>query len=184
MICKYCNSQISDDAKFCSECGLAQAENAQLTPETGKIRPKGKTLRIAAVIAALLLVFAAFFAVNYFTNTARNSLKGSWQREAESTTGAEVITYVFNSENGQSIYAQSSAANAAESVGFEWFVTDDKELIILWSNTTCTRYVWNPDISNYNMSANEYNWYVKGGKLYIGSSTEMQGYIVYTKQGI
>ena len=74
-----------------------------------------------------------------------------------------------------------SYMNGKNGTEFDWYVTDDDDLIILWSNTNCTRYIWNPNYESYKLSSNEYSWYIKGDRLFLSSNASESGYYVYTK---
>lgn len=183
MNCKYCGAEITENSKFCSECGMPQAEDERIETKAKNVRPKGKTLRAAALIAALIVIFALFFSFNYFSNPS-NKLKGVWQRSGEESKASATASYSFTLRNGDSVFSQNSENGSQETATFEWCITDDNELIILWSSTSCTKYAWNPNLNNYSLSPNEYSWYLKGNKLYLSSSSADSGYYTYVKQGL
>ena len=180
MICKYCNCENNDSAKFCQECGLSLLEtNAENS--SAPMKPKSKTLLFGFLISLLVVAFVVVFGFGLFGNSTENKLKGTWTRDSEGTTASELITYSFTSKGGQNTYSADNQNNLAEKSEFDWYVTDDDDLIILWSNTNCTRYVWNPNYENYKLSSNEYSWFIEKDRLYLSSNASEDGYYVYTK---
>ena len=179
MNCTYCGTENNEGAKYCNECGQPLME---MVSNIGKTEsPKRRTVAIAIVLAILAIVFAVFFAVSQFAGTTESKLKGTWVRDNSATTATDTVVYTFTSKGGTNTYNSQNLNQPAGEAAFDWYVTEDNELILLWSNTSCIRYIWNPDFTSYNLSSNEYNWCVKGDKLYLSSTASETGYYVYTK---
>ena len=180
MICSYCGNANQEGAKFCAECGQPLIEMASGNNKVGA--PKRRTVTIAAIIAVVVVAFTVFFAVSQYSGSTEAKLKGIWVRETEATAASvETVVYTFTSKGGTNTYNSEDLKQPAVEAAFDWYITEDNELILLWSNTSCTRYIWNPDFGSYNLSSNEYNWCVKGDKLYLSSTASPTGYYVYTK---
>ncbi len=179
MNCTYCGTENQESAKFCCECGQPLIERVQGEGKVGS--PKRRTVLIAVLLAVLAIVFAVFFAVTQTVGSTEAKLKGTWVRDNFSTSDTDTVVYTFTSKGGTNTYNSQNLNKPAGEAAFDWYVTEDNELILLWSNTSCIRYIWNPDFSSYNLSANEYNWCVKGDKLYLSSTASETGYYVYTK---
>lgn len=179
MVCTYCGTQNKDSANFCCECGQPLIEIAD---RGGKVEaPKRRTFTIASVIALVVVAFTVFFAVSQYSGSTESKLKGTWVRESVDTAVTETVVYTFTSKGGTNTYNSEELKQPAGEAAFDWYITEDNELILLWSNTSCIRYIWNPDFGSYNLSSNEYNWCVKGDKLYLSSTASPTGYYVYTK---
>ncbi len=179
MNCNYCGTANADSAKFCNECGQPLFD--VVSSGNGTVKPRRKTVLIAAVLAVLAVCFAVFFAVNQLTNSPESQIKGVWVRNNSDSSVTDTVVYTFTSKGGTNTYNSQNQNQPAGEAAFDWYITEDNELILLWSNTSCHRYIWNPDYNSYNLSANEYNWFVKGDKLYLSSTASQTGYYVYTK---
>ena len=177
MNCTYCGYENSDSARYCNNCGQPLIEAVE--PNTKVHHPRRRTISIAVTIAIAVVVFTVFFAVSQSSTDAR--LKGTWVRESTETAQAETIAYTFTSKGGTNTYNSEIPDQSPVAATFDWYITDDRQLILLWSNTSCSRYIWNPDFDSYTLSSNEYNWYVKGNKLYLSSSASPTGYYLYTR---
>ena len=178
MNCTYCGTENPDSAKFCNEC----AQPLTATQSGGKIgSPKRRTVLIAVLLAVLAVAFAVFFAITQISGSAEQKLKGTWVREDTAASATETVVYTFTSKCGTNTYNSQNLNQPAGEASFDWYITENNELILLWSNTSCIRYIWNPDYLSYNLSANEYNWCIKGDKLYLSSTASETGYYVYTK---
>lgn len=171
MICKYCQHEISNTANFCEECGFSV--NGKAGNNTSNMNPKRRT-NLVSFILAVLIVLSAFVVVFKIGGTER-ALNGVWADE-------NTFTYTFQDGVGTNTYSADSQTYTTKEAEFTWHITDDKNLIILWSDTSCTNYTWNPNYNSYKLSANEYNWYVKGNKLYLSTSASELGYNEYTRQ--
>ena len=179
MVCNCCGTQNNDSAKFCCECGQPLIEIADRGGKVGT--PKRRTVTIAGIIAVVVVAFTVFFAVTQNSGSTESKLKGTWVRESTDAAITETVVYTFTSKGGTNTYNSENLKQPAGEAPFDWYVTEDNELILLWSNTSCIRYIWNPDFDSYNLSSNEYNWCVKGDKLYLSSTASPTGYYVYTK---
>lgn len=179
MTCTYCGAEIRDSAKFCSNCGQPLIETVSANVKSAQ--PKRRTVAIALAIAIAVVVFTVCFALSQGPGSTEAQLKGTWVRENTETTQTETVAYTFTSKGGTNTYNSESLDQPPVEAPFDWYVTGDQELILLWSNTSCIRYIWNPDFDSYNLSANEYNWCVKGNKLYLSSSASPTGYYIYTR---
>ena len=182
MTCSYCGTENSENAKFCQECGqpLLKTVNEYSNPNPA-VTTKKRTLRLGLAAAVLLVVFIVLFGFNFFSQSRENRLKGTWQRDNSSLDTNEVFTYTFTSRGGTNAYSAEEQNHVNEQADFEWYITKDNDLILLWSNTSCTKYTWNADYNNYKLSSNEFNWYLKGNRLYLSSTAAPDGYYVYTK---
>ena len=180
MICGYCNKENNENAKFCQECGQPLLE-VSVEKSSAPIKPKSKTLILGIIASLLVIAFVFSFAFNYFSGSTENKLKGTWTRDISGAAGAELITFSFTSKGGTNTYSTEDQNFISEKSEFDWYVTDDDDLIILWSNTNCTRYIWNPNYESYKLSSNEYSWYIKGDRLFLSSNASESGYYVYTK---
>jgi len=179
MTCKHCNSEMPQNAKFCNECGQPTIGTPDMsTSKNGAHRPR--SLKIGIALAVVAVIFVCIFAINVFGNSPANRIKGIWTRETSTLTASEQLVYYFTSKGG-TLSKSPEKENYTDVAEFEWYVTDDEDLIILWSSTSCNKYTWNPDYQNYNLSPNESNWCIKGDKLYLSSPTAENGYYVYTK---
>ena len=179
MICKYCHHEISDTANFCEECGLSTKSDT--IKGVDKVNPKRRT-KWVSVIVAVLIVITAFISVFKFGGSTEKAIKGVWTGTAYSTNASENFTYTFLDGTGTSAYSGDNQNYNAKEAVFHWHITDEKDLVILWSSTSCTNYKWNPNYNSYKLSANEYNWYVKGDKLYLSTGSSELGYNEYTRQ--
>ena len=179
MNCTYCGTENNDNAKFCNECGQPLME---IISNEGKMStPKRRTVKIAIVLAVLAVIFAVLFGISQFMGSTEAKLKGTWVRENSLTSSTDTVVYTFTSKGGTNTYNSQNLNQPAGEAAFDWYITEDNELILLWSNTSCIRYIWNPDFDSYALSANEYNWCIKGDKLYLSSTASDTGYFVYTK---
>lgn len=179
MNCKYCNADNSDNAKFCQQCGQSFMDITAPQTKTS-LRPTGKTLKIGVILAVVAVILAIAFGINMFSNSPANKIRGTWIRDNTDLGTEEQITYTFTSKGGTNSKGPETQ-NYTEAAAFDWYVTDDNDLIILWSSTSCTKYIWNPDYNNYNLSPNDYSWYIKGNNLYLSSPSSQTGYYIYSK---
>lgn len=181
MICKFCKATVPDKSKYCSECGALLAnDNCQKAPALTRKRNTikiGVTLGILIIIASLALVF------NIFGDSADKKIIGTWVRSSDGVYSDETITYIFNATGGEASYNRESQNYVSETSPFEWYITEQKDLIVLWSSTNCTKYTWNTDYTNYSLSTNPYSWYVKGDVLYLSSTAAEGGYYIFNRQG-
>lgn len=181
MICKYCGCEISDNANFCESCGASTLETANNMG--AKVSRRGRTLIIGIIAAITVVVIAAVSIFTMLSSSPENVIKGLWERDNTELNTTDTITYSFTTKGGTNTYSTDNTGFNSSTADFAWHITDDNELIILWSNTSCTRYVWNPDFESYSLSPNEYNWYLKGDTLYLGTGTEL-GYYTFIRQGL
>ncbi len=182
MLCKYCGCEISDNANFCQNCGTSTIETA-MQNQGGKVGRRGKTLLIGIISAIIVVVICAVTIFTMFNTSPQNVIKGLWKSDNSESNSTDNITYLFTTKGGTNTYVTDKTGFNSSTADFTWHITDDNELILLWSDTSCTRYVWNPDFASYSLSPNEYNWYLKGDNLYLSAATE-QGYNIYTRQGL
>lgn len=182
MVCKFCGGEINENANFCQSCGAAVIETASPNGN-GRMGRKGKTLRIGIISAILVIAISAAFIFTVLTSSTQNRIKGTWLRDNTTLNTTDTVTYSFNNKGGTNTYTTDSTGFNSNIADFSWHITDDNELIILWSNTSCTRYIWNPDFNSYTLSPNEFNWYLKGDTLYLSTANE-QGYFTYIRQDV
>ena len=179
MICKYCHHEINDTANFCEECGLSTKSNA--TKDAGNVNPKRRTKWVSIIMAAIIII-TALVSVIKINGGVKKAIRGVWTGTAITQNANDTFTYTFLDGTGTNVYSGDNQNYNANERVFRWYITDDKELIILWSNTSCTNYNWNPNYNSYKLSANEYNWYVKGDRLYLSTSSSELGYNEYVRQ--
>lgn len=182
MVCKYCGCEISDNANFCESCGASTIETA-MQNQGGKVSRRGRTLIIGTVAAIVVIVIAAISIFTMLSSSPENAIKGLWKRDNTELNTTDDMTYTFTTKGGTNTYSTDNTGFNSSTADFTWHITDDNELILLWSNTSCTRYVWNPDFASYSHSPNEYNWYLKGDTLYLSAGAEL-GYYTFIRQGI
>ena len=182
MVCKYCGCEISDNANFCESCGASTIETAN-TSSNSKMGRRGKTLIIGIIAAIVVIVIAAVSIFTMFSSSPQNAIKGLWERDNAELDTTDSITYTFTTKGGTNTYSTENKGFNSSTADFTWHITDDNELILLWSDTSCTRYVWNPDFASYSLSPNQYNWYLKGDTLYLSTGTEL-GYFTFIRQGL
>lgn len=182
MVCKRCGCEISDNANFCESCGASTIETG-MQSQGGKVSRRGKTLIIGVVAAIIVVVVAALSIFTMLNSSPENAIKGLWERDNVALETTDNMTYTFTTKGGTNTYSTDNKGFNSSTADFTWHITDDNELILLWSDTSCTRYVWNPDFESYSLSPNEYNWYLKGDTLYLSTGTEL-GYYTFIRQGI
>lgn len=182
MVCKRCGCEISDNANFCESCGASTIETG-MQSQGGKVSRRGKTLIIGVVAAIIVVVVAALSIFTTLNSSPENAIKGLWERDNVALETTDNMTYTFTTKGGTNTYSTDNKGFNSSTADFTWHITDDNELILLWSDTSCTRYVWNPDFESYSLSPNEYNWYLKGDTLYLSTGTEL-GYYTFIRQGI
>ena len=182
MVCKFCGGELHENSNFCHACGTAIIETASPN-DLNKMGRKGKTLRIGIISAILVIAISAAFIFTVLTSSMQNQIKGTWLRDNTSLNTADTVTYSFNNKGGTNTYTTDNTGFNSNIADFSWYISDDNELILLWSNTSCTRYIWNPDFNSYTLSPNEFNWYLKGDTLYLSAANE-QGYFTYIRQDV
>lgn len=179
MNCTYCGTENQENSKFCNECGQPLTDMVSQNKNMGS--PKRRTVAIAVVLAVVAVVFAVVFSVYLLSGSTEDRLKGTWVRDNSLTGATDTVVYTFTKKGGTNTYNSQNLTQPAGEASFDWYVTEDNELILLWSNTSCVRYIWNPDFSSYGLSTNEYDWCLKGDKLYLSSTSSDTGYHVYTR---
>jgi len=179
MNCNYCGAENPDTARFCCECGQSLIESA---PTPAKVNaPKRRTTVIAIILAIAVAAFTISFALFQGSDSLESKVKGTWVRESTDPAQTETVVYTFTSKGGTNTYNSENLSQPAVEAPFDWYVSEEGELILLWSSTSCIRYIWNPDFKSYSLSSNEYDWCVKGDKLYLSSPSSPTGYYVYVK---
>ena len=182
MICKYCNSENSDGAKFCNECGQPLLDLVSTgTKKTSAMAIRRKTTIIGCILALLAVVVAVFLVVNLLKNNVESQIKGVWVRDNTGITSTDTLVYTFTSKGGTNTLNSEKQSQVQGETEFDWYITEDNDLIILWSDISCTRYIWNPDFNSYTLSSNAYNWCIRGDKLYLSTPASEVGYYVFTK---
>ena len=182
MVCKFCGGELQENANFCSSCGAAVIETAS-SNGFNKMGRKGKTLRIGIIAALLVVAISAVFIFTVLSGSVQNKIKGTWLRDNSSLNTTDTVTYSFTTKGGTNTYTTDNTGFNSNIADFSWYITDDNELILLWSDTSCTRYVWNPDFNSYKLSPNEYNWYLAGDTLYLSTANDL-GYFTYIRQDV
>lgn len=92
MYCINCGNQVSDQAKFCSKCGVTMKEVSQegvpstvdLKKETSINKVKNFLVKNKIVVGILVLVLAIFGYMKFIHTD--GSIKGTWQYSDESST--------------------------------------------------------------------------------------------------
>lgn len=181
MVCKYCGDELQQNINFCPNCGTSVIDTTNLQPKRQQKMSRGKTIRVGIILAIAVIIAAAIFILTAVLGTPQNKIKGTWVRDNSALNTSDTVTYLFTNEGGTTTYSTDATGFASNAADFSWYITEDKDLIILWSNTSCTRYVWNSDYMSYALSPNEFNWCISGDTLYLSGSTEL-GYFTYTKE--
>ena len=178
MNCKYCNAEIAENSKFCNECGQSMFDS----PKMGANKPRGKTVAIALGIAAFIVVFVILFVVFGYFGKLENKLEGSWSRYDMTSQTNDQILYSFTSNGGTYIKnPEASIITDGNNDEFEWFITDEDSLIILWENGSYRKYIWNPDYANYHLTPESSFWFLDGDRLYLSNIASETGYYEYNE---
>lgn len=181
MVCKFCRTEVPNTAKYCLECGAHLAtDDVQKTPTLSR---KGNTIKVAIIAGLAIIIAVIILSFNLFGNSADKNLVGTWVRSSADLYADETITYVFNTNGGVASYTTENKNYVSEKSPFEWYINDNKDLIILWSSTNCTKYAWNTDYTNYSLSTNPYSWCIKGDTVYFSSTAAEGGYYIFNRQG-
>lgn len=178
MLCKYCGQNNPDGAIFCNTCGIPLSdEEIDREMHIKKIR---KTISIITV-TALIIIAVAIYGVMSLSGIERKII-GTWATELKDSDVADTVTYAFSDGTGSNFHSTKDASQSPKQSDFSWNILDDKTLVIFWSSTSCTKYIWNPNLNNYLLSSNEYNWYISGNTLYLSSTSSEDGYQVFKRQ--
>lgn len=181
MVCKHCNNENLDNAKFCNECGSPLFETADNGKKAPAIKVRRKTTIIGCVLALIAVIFATLWVISLTKSDTDSMLKGTWIRDNTGITTNDTVVYNFTSKGGTNILNSEKQGQPNGETSFDWYVTEDNDLILLWSDTSCNRYVWNPDYKSYILSPNTFNWYVTNDKLYLSAPNSPTGYYLFTK---
>ncbi len=181
MNCKYCNADVTENSKFCNECGQSLFETPSRKSSS---KPQGKTIMIGIISAIVVVIFAIVFACISIFGSLENRLERTWSRYASETELSGQVLYTFTADGGTTYTTDPSATTITDNANdeFEWYITDDNELILLLDTGSYKKYLWNPDYANYYLTNNISSyWYLKGNKLYLSNTASPTGYYEYTE---
>lgn len=183
VVCKYCRTEIPNNSKFCPECGAPVKQTAYDNVKTPSAARKSATIKIGIAIGLVIIATFTVLFFNIFSSSADKNIKGTWLRDNKELNTKETITYTFTSKGGTASYSTEKQNYVSEESPFEWYITENNDLIILWSSTNCTKYTWNTDYTNYSLSTYPYSWCIKGNVLYLSSTASGNGYYTFNRQG-
>lgn len=157
MKCIYCNKEIRDGAKYCSECGSLQETNynseiKRLDNINFAITYILKNKKILMLLVAIIVVIIGISIIK--PKNKKASIIGTWHTE----NGYEIS---FGSKSG---FTKGTSTSGA------YEIYEDNKLVMKYNGFDyIDRNTWSYVWSKENKGKEDY-WYISGNALYIGNN--------------